>query len=278
MEPTAQVLIKLPNGQQKPLRVFEDFVEDLLYVFRIVTGNQVNWNFGEAVDGNRNPVERIHKYGVSANYSDVMKFRPLREGQASTVPKLSLLALAEAFFEDSRHRLSKEDLRALINQFTNTCETALNVESSGLLASTLSELIAAKYSHAKGISDSIPEDKFQNDVLPTVKAAIEKTALHSDIKKQVIRHLGGAYRSTLADKLRSLNKDLHLGLNGTEIRRIVKVRNSLVHTGTYPSQLKDGRWADDYNLMIWTNFIALCRLSGYEGQLPGLLDWQRLGV
>ena len=49
-EPTAQVLIRLPGDQQKPLREFEEIVEDLLYVFRLVTGNLVNWCYGEAVD------------------------------------------------------------------------------------------------------------------------------------------------------------------------------------------------------------------------------------
>ena len=115
-------------------------------------------------------------------------------------------------------------------------------------------------------------------MLPTLNAVIEATDLDSDIRKQVKRHLNGAYRSTFADKLRNLSKGLDLELKPKEIRRIVQVRNSLVHRGTYLSPLQDGRWADDYGLIVWTNFIALCRLSGYEGELPRFLDWQRLGV
>ena len=159
VEPTAQVYIRSSDNQRKPLWMFEDWVENLLYVFRLVTGNQVNWIFGEALDEYGNPVQRIHKYSVSANYSEVMKFRPLKKGYETTFPKLSLVSLAEVFFEGTRHQLSKEDLRSLINQFTSTCESGLNVESSGLLASTLAELVAAKYSHVMGISNKIPEEK-----------------------------------------------------------------------------------------------------------------------
>ena len=278
VEPTAQVFIKSSDNSQKPLRLFEEWVENLLYVFRLVTGNHVNWIFGEALDEYGNPVERIHKYSVSANYSEVMRFRPLRKGSQALFPKLSLVSLAKAMFEDTSHRLSKKDLRGLINQFTSACGSGLNVESSGLLASTLSELIAGKYSHIKGTSNKIPEDKFQNEVLPTLKAAIEATDLDSDLKKQVKCHLPGAFRSTFADKLGSLSYDMDLGLKDDEIRRIVRVRNSLVHRGIYLSPLQDGRWAGDYGLIIWTNFIALCRLSGYEGELPRFPDWQQLGV
>ena len=75
----------------------------------------------------------------------------------------------EAFSKDSGHRLSKNDLQGLINQFTNACDTGLNIESSGLLTSTLSELIAAKYSQATGTSDLISRDKFRKDVLPKLR-------------------------------------------------------------------------------------------------------------
>ena len=278
VEPTAQVLIKSSDNLRKPLRVFEDWVENLLYVFRLVTGNQVNWIFGEALDEYRNPVERIHKYSVSANYSGVMRFRPLKKGYQALFPKLSWLSLAEAFFTETGHRLRTEDLRSLINQFTSACVSGLYVESNGLLASTLSEVIAAKYSDIKGISYKIPRGKLRNEVLPTLKAAIEETDWDPEFKKQVKCHLPGAFRSTFGDKLKSLNDDMDLGLKDDEIDRIVKVRNSLVHEGTYLSPLQDGRWADDYRLIVWTNFIALCRLLGYGGELPPFPDGQQLEV
>ena len=191
---------------------------------------------------------------------------------------MDLPALAEAFSKDSGHRIRKNDLRGLINQFTNACDTGLNIESSGLLASTLCELIAAKYSNEIGTSDLIPKGKFRRDVLPKLTAAVESTDINPDTKGQMIEHLKGAYRSSLKYKLGGLNEDLALGLSEIEIKRIVKVRNCLVHKGSYPDQLESGRWADDYHLMIWSSFVSLCRLSGYEGDLPTFVEWQHHGV
>ena len=278
-EPTALVRIERLDDLKRPLRDFEELVDELLYGLRLVTGNHVDWFYCEAGhERDGKPSERIHKYGVSAGYSDVMRFRPLNPGQTSAVPKLIFSGLVEAFFRETERHLSGDDLYSLINQFTNACEPSLNVESIGLLASTLSELIAAKYSQSKGISNIIPEAAFKGKVFPFLKDAIEKIDLPSESTKRITEHLRGVYRSSLADKLGSLNEDLNLGLKPEEINRIVSVRNSLVHRGTYPAPSEDGTWYDDYELMIWTNFIALCRLSGYDGELPRFQDWQRLGV
>ena len=48
----------------------------------------------------------------------------------------------------------------------------------------------------------------------------------------------------------------------------MNIRNNLVHEGTYPSSFGDGGWSNDYRFTIWINFIAICRLIGYEGNLP----------
>ena len=115
-------------------------------------------------------------------------------------------------------------------------------------------------------------------MLPKLRDAIESVDLDPDITGQMIEHLNGLYRRSLRDKLEGLTKDLDLGLSETEIKRVVRVRNSLVHRGGYPDQLEDGRWAEDYDLMIWSNFVSICRLSGYTGDLPGFDDWRRHGV
>ena len=278
-EPTAHLCIKLQEGHKESLRQFEEFVDELTYVFRLVTGNQVNWSFGEAVDvRNGRPIERVHKYGVPANYSDVMRFHTLTAGQMSTVPKLSLLGLTEAFLGDTGHGLDRLELRRLINQFTNACAPTLNIESSGLMASTLTELIAAKHARKTSSHHKIPKDEFVNDVMPILEDSIGKTTLSREIKQKITSHLKGAYRSTFSQNLKSLNDSLKLGLTGKERRRIVDVRNSLVHEGTYLTPLTDGQWREDYHLMTWANFIAICRLSGYGGELPSFLDWQKLGV
>ena len=146
------------------------------------------------------------------------------------------------------------------------------------MASTLTELIAAKHAQETGRSYLIPEDEFNNNVLPLLKDAIGKTTIAEEIKAHVTNRLEGAYRRSFRQKLKLLNDSLKLELNSKRRGRIVDVRNSLVHEGSYLSPLEDGRWREDYQFLTWVNFMAICRLCGYKGELPRFEDWQLVGL
>ena len=279
VEPTALVSIETQPGHQMPLQGFRDFMDDLVYVFRLLTGNLVDWFYGEAVDDQtERPVERIHKYAVTGPYSNTIRFRPLKSGYQALIPKVDVAELTAAFFNDSELGLGKAALKPLINQLTNACDETLYLESRGLLASTLIELIAAKYAYANGASEVIPHSDFETNIFPTVETAIESTALERHIKDQIKNHLRGAYRSSLRRKLRLLNDGKKMGLGNDDISRIVDVRDALVHEGTYRSSFDNRGWAEDYQLLIWASFVALCRLAGYSGQVPRLQEGLGLKV
>ena len=213
-------------------------------------------------------MERVHKYAVTSSYSNTLRFRPLRNGYQAFYPKLDLAALTEAFFRNNASTLDLPTIKTLIGYFTNACDRTSYLEARGLLASTLTELIVAKYADAKGVSVFMPEEDFKANVLPIIKKAIESTNLQKDIKDHVSNQLRGAFRHSLGYRLKALADDFKLPLNGTERHRLVKIRNALVHRGTFPPPLDDSGWSDDYTFTIWTNFIAICRLIGYEGELP----------
>ena len=254
-------------------------MDELLYVFRLVTGNLVDWYYAEAVDDRtEEPVERIHKYAATSPYSNTIRFRPLRRGYQSMVPKLDVAKLADSFFNDSTPGLDRATLKPLINQFTNACDQNSYLESQGLLASTLAELIAAKNAHAKGESEAIPRSEFETEIRPVIEEAIESTAIPRHAKDHIKNQLQGAYRSSFRRKFRLLNDSYGMGLSSSEIDRIVTARNSLVHEGTYSSGFDDGGWSEDYRFLTWTNLIAICRLAGYEDELPGFTGGRRLEV
>ena len=267
VEPTALVTIECPQSQA--IEAFTQFLDDLTNVFRLVSGNRVDWYYGEAIDKDTDEVvERVHNYAVTSSYSNTLRFRPLRSGYQAFPPKLDLAALTEAFFRNNASTLDLPTIKTLIGYFTNACDRTSYLEARGLLASTLTELIVAKYADAKGVSVFMPEEDFEANVLPIIKKAMESTNLQKDLKNHVSNHLRGAFRRSLRYRLRALADDFKLPLNETEIQRLVEIRNELVHRGTFPPPLDGSGWSDDYRFTIWTNFIAICRLIGYEGELP----------
>ena len=235
-----------------------------MFVFRIVTGNQVNWYYGEALRAaDREPVERLHQYTGISPYSNIFQFRHLRKGMVSLVPKVSLSDLTLAFFDEKGHSIDKETLNIFINQFTNATSSTPFLESAGLIASTLMDLIVSKYASAKNMSEICPEATYVAQYLPALKQAIKSASVPQDIGEQAALHSMGSFRYTFRQKFKFLRDELGLPLCDRDIGRIVKTRNLLVHQGTFGSNPRG-----DYDFLIWTILMSLCRLCGYIGDLP----------
>ena len=280
--PTAEVLIKASDDSKLPLESYGDFMNDLVSVFRLVTGNKVDWYYAEASEvSTGTSVERLHKAAVTGPFSNTVRFRPLRRGVTSVPPKLKFEALAEAFLGDDKLVLDRGTLKELINYFVNACDETSYLEARGILASTLTELIVAKYTGTKKAQNVIEKDEFKKGALPALQKAIKSVVLPKlpkELQKSATDLLQGAYRRSFRKRLKLLTKGLNLQLDDKTCDRAVKVRNELVHEGRYLPVNGDDYGYSQYKLMIWLNLVALCRLTGYEGDLPWLTESNQLDV
>ena len=269
--PTAQVSIKTTNASNLSLKRFGDFMNYLVSVFRLATGNRVDWYYGEALEiGTERVVERYHKDAVTGPFSRVVKFRPLKSGWVSLTQKLDFTALAESFLGNDKRVLDRNTLKELIDYFINACDETSYLEPRGLLASTLLDLIVLKYARVTKADSLMEEAAFRKDVLPKLKKALEDVQLpklEKELRTSAINQLSGAYRRSFRKRLDLLTKELDLPLDSKARRRAVDIRNKLVHDGTYLSGNRDD-WYSEYQFMIWVDLVALCRLAGYKGDLP----------
>ena len=264
IEPTAYALVRSADGKEVPLQCYADFMDDLIYVFRLATGAGVEWYYGEAFEaGSEALKERVHKYANHGPFSSAIR---------TLVPNPDFSGLAEALLGDKERDLDWDVGKGLINAYVNACNDELSLEHRGLLASTLIDLLVAQYADKKGVGDVIPENEFA-EVYATLKDVIDNTDLCAEWKQQVINSLKGAYRRSFGQRLKRLVHDLNLPLNSAKRYQIVKVRNELAHRVTYPSEYEN--WYNDYMLVIWMDFVSLCGLMGYRGELPDLhQDWR----
>ena len=280
--PTAEVLIKTSDDSRLSLGCYVNFMNDFVSVFRLATGNKVDWYYGEAFEvGTERAVERFHKDAITGPFSKTVRFRGLRSGMVSSVPKLNFEALAESFFDDDKQVLDQDTLKKLINYFINACDETSYLEARGLLASTLLDLIVLKYTKTKKAHNIMGEEEFESQVLPILTKAIETVSLpesSKDLRKRAIDQLSGGFRRSFKRRLDLLTKELNLPLDNKARRRAVDIRNKLVHDGTYLSTNESGEWYSQYRFMIWIDLVALCRLTGYEDDLPLLAEGRRLEV
>ena len=278
VQPTAHVYVNHVGEEQRPLRSYADFLDDFVCVLRLVTGNQVSWYYGEARDNADRLIARIHNHSIPTPYSDIVRFRYVDNGGMSLIQKLDLPELVTAFFDEADRILDKTTISTLVNQLTNAASTTTFLESAGLVASSLTELMASKFAEAKGKSDKIQEGVYKELVLPKLRDAVTNTALHGDLQEHIGNYLQGGFRYSFRSKLKLLRDELNLPLNSNDISRIVDSRNELVHKGEYSSVAEGSNWLREYNFIIWTDLIILCRLMGYKGKLTEQLSPDQIEV
>ena len=280
--PTAEVLLKTSDGSDLTLERYRDFMNNLVSVFRLATGNRVDWYYGEASEaGTDRVVERFHKHSVTGPLSRTVRFRQLRKGSISGTPRLNFQALAKSFLDDRDKVVDRDTLKKMIDYFVNACDETSYLEARGLLASTLLDMIVLKYASAKRTQYVMEEKEFKRLVLPTLKRAIKAVPLlelKEELRKRAIDGLQGAYRRSFRQRLKLLMKDLNVHLDANALGRAVAIRNKLVHSGTYLSANENDDWYNQYKFMIWLDLVALCRLSGYNDDLPLLRDGRPLEV
>ena len=271
VEPTAWITIEAPRETHYPLRRFKDLMDDIMCVLRLVTGNHVNWYYGEGLDNSTaEAVERVHQNTGSSPYSNTVSFSPRRDDTLYLIQKLDIVALTKAFFDESCHVLDKETLKVLVNQFAEAASDRHYLESRGLLVSTLVELIASKYARLRSRTNAISRNRYEKEVYPELESVIGDSGLRQMERDQILLFLVGGYRLNLHEKISLIRDELNIPLTDEAIRNLVNTRNALVHQGTYVSSQSVDNWKNDYNFIVHTVFITLCRLFGYKGELPKL--------
>ena len=265
VQPTAHVYINHMGGERRPLKSYADLLDDFVCVLRLVTGNQVSWYYGEARDNADRLIARIHNHSIPTPYSDIVRFRYVDNGGMSLIQKLDLPELVTAFFDEADRILDNTTINTLVNQLTNATGNTTFLESAGLVASSLTELIASKYAESRSKSVKIQESVYNDLVLPRLKSAVKDTALHGDLQEHIGNYLKGGFRHSFRSKLKLLRDELNLPLNSSNINQIVNTRNDLVHRGEYSSDAEGLNWLIEYNFIVWTDIMILCRLMGYKG-------------
>ena len=279
---TAEALVQTSDASKLTLDQYNDFMDDLVSVFRLATGNKIDWFFAEGLDsGTGRTVERFHKDAITGPFSNTFRFRGFPSGTISIDPMLNLETLAVSFFDANNEILDRSTLKKLINYFVNACDETSYLEARGLLASTLLDLIVLKYTKKNKAHNVIKKKDFKKQIWPLLKKGLKNVKFpepSNELRERAREQLQNVFRKSFRTRLDLLAGGLNLPSDSETLNRAVKIRNKLVHHGTYFSDDRFGTWYNQYKTMIWINLVALCRLTGYKEDLPTLDEGGRLEV
>lgn len=257
VEHTVDITIrkKVMASQEYPARISLDeaaeIMTDLIPCLRLWSGNALDWIYGEGCLHLGSPSEILHNFSIVGDYSDTALFGWFRPSLSELVESASV-----------RNR------RGQIDGFVDACRTSQFRETKGIAAATLLDALAAQYAKGQGKDKIMPRNAFKRDVQSALYKAIDDISVPSvsdHIKCQLKSFVLGGYRSNMRERVELLSDELSVCMSDDLKSRVIKVRNELVHEGRFPD---NERSEADCNLLLWMNFVVLCRLVGYQGQLP----------
>lgn len=261
IEATISVTIKTSDGTRHSLDEDAKLVQNLISILRLWSGNKLDWIYGEGLDDNlSHSFEVLHKKPVVRDFSNTFHWLGWWH--------VDLRRLVEAFFSmETGQPLDMESTKELIDYFVDVCATGPYFEIRALSAATLLDTLVLRYARACGQEHAISEADFKSRVLPKLRESIDADVTDETVKQQLKANIQGAFRTSFRQRLKLLNQCLQLQMNQTLIERVIDARNTLVHEGRFRSMKPEDQVAD-YSCLLWVDFSALCRLVGYDGELP----------
>ena len=210
------------------------------------------------------PYEVLHQAPIVSGHSDDI----FRYGWSTHIPghpSVTLCELAASDFPKHVRVLSDQSLREHVDGFVDACKTSQSLETKGITAATLLDALAAQYAAARGKDRILSGNAFKKKVLPALHKAIDESSVSDDVKCQIKSFVLGGYRANMRNRVDLLSDNLSLCMSDDLKSRVIKIRNELVHKGSFSD---NERGLADCDLLLWVNFALLCRLVGYQGELP----------
>jgi hypothetical protein len=265
---TAVALVSAPRGTDilEAATVLDD---EFCVLLSLARGNLVQWIAFEAFDTSGQPLAWRHRHPVTKPFS------PYNFVAQSDTPDFLAQALPGLSALDERWQFWKAVL-----SLVDAVVTTDFLEARGLKAAVILDFLCGQFREVTGQRTLLTTSLFERwtkAVKPCIRQLtgelLGKTGAGSQpaLVDEVLKHLPAFNHYTFATSLDHLLQHLKLDVDPGAVRRLVKIRNKLVHEVQYPSRRRGTKaLLDEYH------FAATLRSPNSPGARPIHRPLQRL--
>lgn len=237
---------RIRRQDKRPLTVDEaiDATNELCLALSLCTGAKVNWITAENGQSYRRHAARVTK------------------GYSSWINSLDWTLSPQRALTAWNRNTNHDYFGAMVDYFIDAAGRGPYIETRALTAASLLDAITGEYSRLSHIEKWV-DDSTWSAARPNLVAAIDQAASSAGISAPLSSAVDGLQRRSFRRRLRDLLAAHNLP--SKPLNDIIKVRNSIVHYGRFPSNFDH---VIAYELVLWTSFVVLARLIGYRGSLP----------
>jgi hypothetical protein len=194
----------------------------------LASGTLVSWHYcvGSASAGSK--TQHVHHAAVSKTFAQLVVYRGWFVRTADAV-RAWLNQAPDA-------KIAREDLRIYVRQHCDSCSEDAFLETRGLSAATLLDIVAGRYAEQTGADNFIAPNAWQSEVLPALDRALQASDhLTAEQRVETTQNVTHVYRRSFKRKLRKLLADLDVPIENSTLTRAITSRNALTHAGHFCS-------------------------------------------
>jgi len=238
-------------------------VDSILHPLSLATGTLVSWHSYSALDSAGDVLGTVHKgVNIDGPFSNLI----LMMGWDA-----DLATCATGWFNRPADLpFVVEDIIPLIRQHIDACIEGPFLETRGLAAATLLDVLANQNARQNDTSNVVEPEAWKESVLPALRNTLRSSRQSLGLTKTQVQainmSLAHAYRRSFRGKLVQLLEELDVNPKSLPLDHVVDARNNLVHEATF-SSASDFTHFDQFAALMLLGRSILLRLVGAESDL-----------
>ena len=245
-----------------PLAAAADFVDVIADALSLASGTLVTWHNLVVRDWTGKEAQIVHRAAVSKRFSSLLVSRDWSISPRETI---------NAWFKPrDETTFSREELRLYVRQHCEATQDQPFLETRGLSAATLLDVMAGRYAELTNAESSIDPVVWKKKVFPKLREALDRSDLTVQQKGTVIESIRHQYRTMFGVRLAKLLGDLELSIDPLVLRATLNSRNKLVHAGHF-YQTDSSKHISEYFRLLLLGRCVLLAAVGVENDLVNRL-------
>ncbi|AKB48502.1 hypothetical protein MSKOL_2725 [Methanosarcina sp. Kolksee] len=223
---TCEVTVNI--SKEEEIENIKSVVSDLCAILSVAQGRNIQWIYYNVYDKEENITSQGHENRVTKPYCSL----EIIDERSETMEKFIEMSY-KAFAKD---QFLLRNNKYIINAYIDSKLTNDYLEQRGLKLSLVTELFKELLLKTKPEFEYIINEENFKKIKPDIKKAFKDILVQnvdSTSRNKMYKNVSGLNRTPFHDILSCFCKYINLQIEADDLQLIIKIRNSLVHTGTF---------------------------------------------
>ena len=231
-------------------------VDTLCKILSFARGTKINWIYYDGYDGNGDKILSFHKNSVNRQYTSISVIDPRNPDETAS--------FIEVVYNSYLNRENLYGLDKAIEAYLDAKSEAVYLESRALKAVVVLELLKGKYAKTNKVEIIISSCHFKKvkcNINLLLNQQFESMSLPQNSLKEMNTRIAELNRKSFRVILEAMFTDLDVKITGEELRRLVNIRNSLIHKASFVTK----EYLNEYTFLIGILDRIFLKILNYNG-------------